>query len=315
MRIHVTERQVFKQCRRRHYYEYRLHLHPKVEKKGPLWVGRAGHAGLAAYYQGQDALLGLDEWLQAKLTGEESGEELREIDEAVALVRSILERYPEFAQENDDFQVVGVEMPLEYPIPRTRVTLVGTLDLLVRKQGRLWVVDHKFLQSFADPEVLELDDQMSAYLYLVWKTFDEVPGGAIYNQLRKKVPAIPFRLKAGGLSKNRSIDTTKEIYLGEILRLGLDPADYADILAALEANEFFRREPIARNWRELDNFGRYLEMEAREMFSKTTPIYPAPSRDCLWSCPYRFLCKIENEGGDFDGAREALFYEQEGRIL
>ncbi len=50
------------------------------------------------------------------------------------------------------------------------------------------------------------------------------------------------------------------------------------------------------------------------MASKQTPIYPNPSRDCIY-CDYIQLCKAQNERGDVESLKKALFVVEAGRRL
>jgi hypothetical protein len=309
--IHVTERQTFKACRRQWKYQYQEHLVPRREESGALWIGRGVHYALANYYVGKDPDTALQEWLDIKLAERYESTGGTPIDpkleESITLMRDMVSRYPDFARQNDDWEVVAVEKPFSVKIPTTQGRLEGTLDLVVRRNGRLWVVDHKTFASFVSPDQLELDDQMTAYLWLVQQIFKEVPAGAIYNQLRKSIPKKPALLKDGlRFSKDKSIDTTEEIYLAAVQEQGFDPNDYQDILEKLRLNEFFKREIIARNPNELDSFEANLIDEYRQMTTKRRPLYPSPSRDCQW-CDYRTLCKAENEKGDVKSLRDYLY--------
>jgi hypothetical protein len=318
--IHVTERQDFKTCRRLWKYAYKENLKLPEDPLNALWIGRGVHAGLATYYRGGDPLAGFHIWLDKKLPPHKRDaldeESWRKLQEIITLSETMLTNYKTFAERNDAFEVVAVETPLSVLVPGTKARLQGTLDLLIRKNNHLWVFDHKTCASFVDQQHLDIDDQMTAYQWLVWKTCGEQPAGAIYNELRKKIPATPYLLKSGkSLSKDRSIDTTPDIYRKAIQENGFDESDYADVLARIGQNEFFRRTTIPRNKHELETFGKWLVYEAREMTSKKTPLYPNPNQlFCGW-CDYKILCKAENEGGDVKSLREALYVAEPGRRI
>lgn len=319
--IHVTERSTFKQCRRMWQYQYKEHLVTKTEPRSALWLGRLVHYAIAAHYRGEDGLQALNYWLNEKVPGSErrtmSYEEREDLRELSNLAFGMFDGYYLFARERDDFsEVVAVEEPINLRIPGTRGRLVGTLDLLVRRGRRLWVVDHKTLQQFASPEHLELDDQMTAYLWCVYQKYGEMPAGAIYNQLRKKLPAQPQVLKKGGLSKDKGVDTTYAIYRQAIIDNGFNLEEYGDILDALyHSNKFFNRDIIARGPNELRNFGDFLSAEYRDMTSKRTVLYPHATRDCVWMCSYRSLCRSDMEGGDTESLKEVLYEVSEERRL
>lgn len=320
--IHVTERQQFKACRRAWNYSYKEGLQRPFDHMDARWFGKGAHVALAAFHS-QDLRgwpVAFEAWLEAKIDEHAkvmplNPEDYRKVEELKTLLEGMMDGYNDFAEANDDFTVLGVEVPLSVKVPGTNVILAGTVDMIVRRKGKLWVVDHKTYASFADPEALLLDDQMTAYLWMVWKTYGEMPAGAIYNQLRKKLPATPMLLKDGKrLSQDKSIDTTREVYLQAIHDNGFNEADYADILEKIGLNEFFRRETIPRNQNELLSFEENLVPEAREMTSKSTFLYPNATRDCVY-CDYRTICKAQNERGDVDSLKANLFVVEHGRRI
>jgi hypothetical protein len=290
---------------------------------GALWLGTGVHYGLAEYYRNKrDPWEATQDWLDLKLPSLNLAdmwpEERAAFNDSTNLMASILTGYVPFAQAHDDFKVMSVEEPLRVHVPGTRVALVGALDVLVRRGQRanLWVMDHKTAAQYINIVNLEMDDQMTAYLWLVWQTHGEIPGGALYNELRKKVPAQPEPLKSGGLSKNKNVDTTYEIYLQAVKDNDLNPVDYEDILEFLrnKPDGFYRREPVARTKYELEHFAENLVPEVKAMNSKLTPLYPSPTRDCSWDCHYRDLCLCETTGGDLESLSDSLYeYAKGGR--
>lgn len=316
--VHVTDRATFKFCRRKWKYQCKEHLVPVTEARNALWIGRGLHYGLAHYYRGvqvgkkHDPMDGFNEWLNLVLPKDVWDalwpEELAQIESLKELASSMLSGYVKKYSKEDDFEIVAVEEPIRIPVPGVNAVLIGTLDLLVRRKKRLWVVDHKNVSNFADPEYLDFDDQMTAYLWEVWKKYGEFPAGAIYNQLRKKIPAVPDVLKSGAaLSKNKGIDTTPEIYREAIQKYGFNEADYTDILLSLQHNEFYRRELVARNHHELETFSANLTAEIKEMMDPKIALYPHPNKDCIFMCPYKTLSRAESSGGDVEALKASSF--------
>lgn len=316
MNIHVTERQTYKQCRRKWDYRYRRNLVPTDPPRDARWVGTAVHLGMSTYYNQEDPLEALrtyfdnaiepEVWFSMSLEDQETYEQQR------TLVMAMMTNYMDYAA-SDDIRPILVEAPLRCRIPGTRGWLIGTIDLLVRRNGKLWVWDHKTCTSFTDSGHLEMDDQMTSYLWLVWRTFGEKPVGAVYNELRKKIPAKPYLLKSGkSLSVAKNIDTTADIYRQAIQEHGFDEADYAEILESLELNEFVRRTPIARNPHELESYEHWLREEYREMRKPSTPLYPTLGRSCR-GCDYRIICRATNEGADAESLEQALYTQSDSR--
>lgn len=316
LKISVTERSTFKECRRQWDYSTLRNLRPIQEDGSALWIGTGIHAALEAFYKGQDPIPVLTAWW------------LSEIDTAPSIVKddpdptwnlmlSMITGYVDFAKTADtDIEVLATEHLLHLNIPHTAEGILsGRLDLLVMYKGEIWVLDHKTCSSFSDEASLEFNDQMTAYLWMVQQSIHRPIAGAIYNQLKKKIPEKPMLLKDGrSLSKSKSISTTAEIYLATIVENGFDPNDYAEILEYLGAsNQFYRREYIARTQAELATFEKELAAEYVEMLNaREDPArlcYRTLSRNCSY-CSYAILCKAEACGDEMQSKalQEALFY-------
>jgi len=259
-------------------------------------------------------------------TGELWQEERQKHDELYELGREVLSNYVRWTLQGDqrEWQVLAVEEPLKARIPGPKLSahgyLEGTPDLLLRDlEGRLWIVDHKTSSQTPDLKALELDDQMTAYLWLVQQCWGETPVGAIHNIIRKSVPRRPKVLASGKLSRDMSIVTTVETYEREIRDQGLAIEDYNDVLAALRArgNVFLFRERILRNAHELREFQSRLYAEyqdIRRVHREPRLLYPNFTRDCSWDCSYYDLCKATFAGDDVEATIDSLYLrEQSGR--
>lgn len=317
--IHVTDRRIFKECRNKYRFQILDRLATKDSRVDALFIGVGGHHVLAEHYKALmeeskpiDMVDAFQQWLynKAEEVNARQGRFEWPDGETLEMIHGILRGYQEhYADKDGDWKVLAVETNMKAKIPGTNVTLTGTVDLVVKWHGSIWIVDHKFLRSISDslaPQ-LEMDDQMTAYLWLASQNGIQARG-CIYNVIRKKLPTVPEILKSGALSKNKSIDTTQATYLKAIHDNGLNPEDYVDILDALgvKPNNFFHREPVARNRRELQFFQDDLTYEARDMTSKNTRYYPTPGMSCGW-CQFRSLCKGEREGADVEYTVQHLY--------
>jgi hypothetical protein len=316
MKINVTERQVFKQCRKRWQYEYVEQLIPIQQDSSAFWIGIGIHDALEAFYQQRNAIKALENWWRSHI--DDAPDIVKNSsDETWQLMVSMIQQYVEFAKTAD----IGIEVistPEKYikmAIPRTvEGFLAGRIDLLTRWKGEVWVVDHKTVTSFVDQASLEFDDQTTAYMWLIQSYTGYKAAGAVYNQLKKKIPEEPQLLKTKHqLSKDKAIVTTAEIYLAAINKNELDPNDYVDILAYLKDNsQFFRREYIARTQHELKAFEDALVTEYYEMLRARLDFprlcYRTATRECSW-CSYALLCKAEAADDEFQAKeiKNALF--------
>ncbi len=176
------------------------------------------------------------------------------------------------------------------------------------------MVDHK--SSGVTPSLgreLDLDDQLTGYAYVYWRLTGELPESIIYNVLVKKVPKPPEILKNGTPSKAKGQQTTFGLYLDTLKALNLDPAPYAEVLAALQAegwSRYFVRESVTRNLAQLESYEEHLYHEYRDMVSVVENpelAYPSPDPIRCARCPFISVCQAMEDGGDFESLIEAKF--------
>lgn len=325
--IHTLGRQTFKHCRRKYYLSYVLGLTSASRGSVPMTVGQIVHAGLAGYY---GALMdGRQTPRSAKPKGWKAlaaetdrlttGMDSERVDEVLALRATCYNHYTDWAATHDPWErILGVEVPMIHHVRlarSVRVALVGTADLVVLLQGQVYIVDHKTVAQWYTTEMLNLDDQMAAYMYLAPMTF-KAPngvGGAIYTMIRRKVPAGVGLLKRGGLSTTKNMDTTPEVYLAAIRRYKLDPEEYSDHLQLLASREWIRREVIPYEAPRVDQFRHHLKEEFGDIVRchDSGEWYPAPQFDCARMCQFGPLCGMMNQGLDLDTAIQGLYVPRE----
>lgn len=143
--------------------------------------------------------------------------------------------------------VKGVD-PFELPIRvdlAPGIVFAGHIDKMpTDKQGRVWDMDHKSHKSIPDTEDRFRDLQQVFYQWAMPLSGYPKPTGVIWDYVRTKPPTIPEELKAGGLSQRKDMDTTWEVYLGEIQRLKLDPKEYKKMEQILKPRgnmDFYQR--------------------------------------------------------------------------
>lgn len=138
--------------------------------------------------------------------------------------------------------------PFELPIRvdlAPGIVFTGHIDKMpTDKQGRVWDMDHKSHKSIPDAEDRFRDLQQVFYQWAMPLSGYAKPTGVIWDYVRTKPPTIPEALVKGGLSQRKDIDTTWEVYSGEIARLKLDPKEYKKMEAILKPRgqmDFFQR--------------------------------------------------------------------------
>ena len=327
--LHVSDVRSFMECRQRWQFSsvLRLSLESQVPNRH-LWLGRAIHYALAAYYGSVDRdpmalMLAYRNWCTKEsdrlhAIPDMAQEWFQEMEEAIALGEGMLTHYLRWAPGHDDFRVVMPEVQFRIPVPELglidydadiehKVYFAGTCDGVIQdSDGKYWLIEHKTAASFPkDLGALYWDLQCSAYVWATKKDprFVDMPiQGIIYNFLRKKEPTIPRVLKDGMLSQAANIDTTYEVYMAELVRTNQPAILYGEVLNRLRTlpNQFFTRAKIQHQGNELAIFERNLIAVGREMTDPRTAIYPNPGM-LGWKCsgcPFRDPCILVHTGND-----------------
>jgi len=325
--FHITDANQYRSCRLR--WHFGSHLRMNLEPIAPpraLWLGIGIHEALRHYYgDGADIVDVFLSWchdtvedIKSNFPGGLDEEREQQFTEDEQLGAGMIAHYRTWSKGVDDFKVIDVEegvnipgfIKFEKPIQVTdeygvrlanSVPLEGRGDMLVQsnEDGRYWVYEHKTAIQI-DTDRLILEEQPGVYQYAMSKKHGVEIAGVMFNFLRKKVPAIPQLLKAGGLTQRANIDTTYEVYRGTLSQHKIDPGPYQEILASLEeqGNTFFLREAVVRSSSELGKLIPWLQDIGREMFADPK-IYPSPEPMKCRMCPFQAPCISLHDGSDW----------------
>lgn len=238
------------------------------------------------------------------------------------------------------------------------IAYTGSIDVLyLDGEGRLWFKDYKTTNSIEKYEKrAEMDQQIRRYFWALQQlakgngyVFDKSlkdwvkaelyflerygmplpePHGFIYDLVARKAPKEPQVLKNGSLSKNKSQDTTYDMYLQAIIKYGLNTEDYQDMLEHLKAqetaqgNRFFRRINVHCHQEEIENAIQEFYAKAFEMMNIVhaledgsyydmpyDPIYCNINDNCSWDCPVKSLC-LATMDGTYVESMVDLFYDR-----
>ena len=176
MRINNSRLATFRSCRRKYYWSY-VHegggIQPKYTAM-PLVNGTAIHDGLAAHYSGQTDAESCEAMAQSykkslgsDLSFDEHNVAAESIEWGTRLLTAYFNRdvvrYPSL---KDDFQVLQVESEFEVALALD-ITYVGRADLIVNRDNRIAVPDHKTAKSVSE-STLEAYRQSFQMLGYVW---------------------------------------------------------------------------------------------------------------------------------------------------
>lgn len=203
--------------------------------------------------------------------------------------------------------------------PGLPVTYGGRLDALFQdNQGRYWIADWKttsrLLDEDAEASFLQLDDQISGYLWAL-QQYGIQCAGFVYVEIKKVFPQAPERLtrtyKGRAFSTNKQAFTTPELFERTVMREDNDAWQmglYDEYIRwlTLEGSRFTQRHQIHKNQHEIENAGITLATEIMDMIDAPR-IYPQPGRfSCNW-CLFKQPCLGKNMGEDYKYTLDTMF--------
>lgn len=192
-----TSLSTFRRCLQRYQWKY-VDNHRPLPSLG-LVRGSVGHETLASWYLDLDD----EKALQVASNKLAEYEDLldRDLNDEWDLIALVLQRYFHWARENDNFEVVTTEEEFELQLDEN--TIIGFIDGIVKKSDNsIWLLEHKF-QKQARTSHLNLDPQVSIYLWAARKMGYDVRG-VFYNVIRMAKGGIAEREPTKRLSVFRN---------------------------------------------------------------------------------------------------------------
>lgn len=230
----------FRKCNRNYEQSY-VHLYRAAKVADPLYFGTVWHnireawwtVGAPTAFRMLADLDITDKFVYQKLRVMLTGYDLR---------------WRDFV---DNIETVGVEVPYEIGLrnPRTgRLSqlykIQGKIDAIVRKEGKLWVVEEKTAAEDLTPESpywqrLEIDPQCSLYFDAVTQIYNERPAGIFYfvnvkpayRPLKKSENIKMKKDGSGPYAGQRLADETPEEYGDRLLeKVGENPERFYQLV-------------------------------------------------------------------------------------
>ena len=131
-----------------------------------------------------------------------------------------------------DFEILEKELKI-----KSDDGIVGVIDLVCKKNNKIFLFDYKFTSTPKDYLDIFLDEQLKLYAYLYskqkWINIKDIYVG--YISIPKMEVDKPAVLKNGKLSKNKSQCTTKDLFVQAINEYGLDFNEYKDFIEDLQS--------------------------------------------------------------------------------
>lgn len=285
----VTERGMFKRCRRRWDYssQNRQNLTPVIDAPA-LSLGLLIHEALAAWLNEPDInlkdlymdcaskeLVKVKERYFKSVGAEISLSEFSILKEAVILGISMCENYQAYYKNPlpDGFKLIAAEQQVLVKVPGTRHRLEARFDAILERLSdkRLFVFEHKTYNSRPNIKELQQNDQMLAYSWVLAKLNLGSVGGVIYNGLFKR--SQPPR--------------------------------------GSSTDDLFTREVFLRPPEELNEFELFISSELRDMGSKNVVLYPNRRWEGCWDCGFNTLCSMQSRGEDYEFYKKHNFRQRD----
>ena len=321
--IRTSDRMLFKRCRRKWHFQSAVKLNLEPIQRAPyFWLGTGGHFALEDFY-GYNYYGHPVEAFRAYVEAQRKGARDSLPDdwkEQAEIGEGILDYYMTWLLGRDPFQTfwyngepqvevrIRVPLPIEGPDGR-EVFYDATLDRVVEIDGELWVLDYKFYAQFR-PTNLDLDEQITSYLWLASLLYGRPVVGFILMQFKKEIPKMPRVLQSGKISTDKNQHTTHRLYkemleaqYGEVSQAPNLNIECLNHLASIESEDrdrFIKRERSRRSQEQLESLGTRVLAETEDMMNPNIFLYPNFTRDCSWDCPFNDVCLMIERDEDWE---------------
>ena len=224
-----------------------------------------------------------------------------------------------YVEDCDRNSVCPIEFSVWEGLP---VVYAGRIDCLGEDaNGDYWIIDWKTAaQINEDEEFLELDDQITRYVWALRKVLGLNVRGFIYHQQRKGYPQPPQRNKVVRLGCSFSVSkqqtTDYETFLRTVQEEDAEAyaaGNYDAFLDYLkhEGIVYYKRNVIYKTDHQLREVEEDIFNEALDMLNPKVLIYRNSGRfSCRW-CAFRQPCLGKARGEDFTYGLRTLFKKQE----
>lgn len=273
----------FMQCRRKFYLQTQL-LETVEKKITSANLGTAIHTALRAHYLKQDIPYACSVEVQEL---SQSGYGIDEIEAVYTQAQEIVEAYIAWADDRF-FTPVLVEERIDRQVGvfgDIDLWMSGQIDLVVadRMSEKFKLIDHKSVTNLAQNRAsLQINFQGLSYAWLLQEK-EIFVSGLIHNQLRR-VNVKSSRSKPPFFSREEVIwtDQQQANHVKHLEGLG------RDISVFLERTQFNPDQPQDLPYPHLE-------------------VYPTPGQHCSWSCRFKDICPMFDDGSDVKGAIELGF--------
>lgn len=309
----------YKRCPKQWYWKWRRGLTPKAKSFGALDLGTWAHTGMENWYVPGGIRQGVlaDHFNDAANTSIADAEragapdhQIEKAEELAALGEAMCKSYEAHYGQDEDLEVIGTEIPLEFTFPDHRGRLAAKHLLkpdaivLVKSTGKIWVWENKTATSI-QTEHLVIDDQARPYGAMAERALKEkgIIGrkdaieGVMYNFLRKAFPDERKR-DAAGKALNRDGSVSKKQPAPLFLRHPVYMTTEAKrVTLSRLRSETLRITAVAQ--------------EVRSGMIDPADIPKTPHKSCPRFCDYFTMCHVEEGGGNIAPMEKTMYTVQD----
>lgn len=278
-----SEIQTWKDCKRKWWLTYyRGFLPAKREVVGPLPLGTRVHTALEVYYrdgvdlvEAYNSLFQEDEVVFDQSDKADQDDVRKKFYSEGEMGRIMLEGYVEWLADTGadaDYTVVDLESAMQYTVLDGRVNLIGKADirLIDRTDDTMYIGDFKTAAQMKPYyDVTHMSEQLMLYTALANMTEDiHVTGGVyiVFKKVKRTASSKPPFYERFTVRFNKS---TMESFWTRLL------SELSDMVSDRDR---------------LDSGEDHLKV-----------VYPSPTNDCVWKCPFFSVCPMFDDGSDAEG--------------
>ena len=292
--------QCFQDCRVKFDYRYNREIVPRASVPA-LDFGSAVHAGLEFWFKFGVKAGAVEAAIErGARCGLDVGDQIK--------VRVLLEKYCE-VYRTEDFEVLDVEAAFDMPLvnPRTgrasrTFRFDGKSDGLVRKDGKVWILEHKTTSSITDAYIdrIEIDAQIALYAW-AWERQGMEVAGAIYDIIEK--PGIKWKVgETDEEFEARRAALAAKSKTGKSTAKKQEPDTYDTFLERVRAEvtaDSFRRVEVPLTKERMAEAVSHFWATAKDIrdADRTANYYPNSGNCTKFGqvCPYLSLCRAHGD--------------------
>lgn len=322
LRLSNSKLGTWRRCPYKYQYKYVRQLRSK-RKARPLELGTWMHELLEHWYgamiPGQESHY---DWRQVHRDRTKKFNNLFDVEkedlgdlpvDALRIFKGYLRRYG--LEDRKRWKVIDVELDEIITLPNgLRFQII--IDLVIEEpDGGLWIVDHKNVGKFMDPDFMLLDAQLARYFWGAEHMGYGPLRGIMFNQINTSKRVTPKTLTDGTLEKRSNTSCDPYTYMDLCKKMGIrmDGQTKAFVQKLLRRrDEWWLRSRLPKDPPLIERLMEELYIGAEEIVyaEQDNKFARTVRKDCTWDCEFKIPCQLELLGGDADNFLKSHFTDK-----